>query len=179
METAIKFKQEYPNITLAIQHEDYLEYGRYHEFDIIVTDRDINNELLERIPFLREEIFLAVSVSNPLSERATVGFSDIVSEKVVCEHRGSSMRDLLDAFYKKHKATAPITIETEDTYHICEYVKAGLGVTFFPYLSWRKQIDEKLRLIRIDNGLYRDTFVYYKKEASNASKIFLNALQRQ
>ncbi len=177
LEVAVKFKQEYPNIDLAIQHEDYLEYGRYQEFDIIVTDRDINNELLERMPFLREEIFLAVSTSNPLSERATVSFSDIIGEKVVCEHRGSGMRDLMDGFYKKHKASPLITIETEDPFHICEYVKAGLGVTFFPFLSWRKQIDERLRLIRIDNGIYRDTYIYYKKEASDAAKVFLNTLQ--
>ena len=33
LDITTKFKQEYPNIDLAIQHEDYLEYGRYHEFD--------------------------------------------------------------------------------------------------------------------------------------------------
>ena len=128
---------------------------------------------------MREEIFLAVSTSNPLSERSTVSFADIVGEKVVCEHRGSSMRDLMNTFYKNHKASPLITIETEDPYHICEYVKADLGVTFFPYLSWRKQIDERLRLVRIDNGLYRDTYVYYKKENSDAVKVFLNILERQ
>jgi DNA-binding transcriptional LysR family regulator len=179
LDLTAKLKQEHPDIDLAIQHEDYLEYGRYHEFDIVISDRNINHELFDRIPFLREEIFLAVSAGDPLSERATVGFSDIIGEKVVCEHRGSSMRDLMDGFYKKHKATPLITVETEDPYHICEYVKAGLGVTFFPYLSWRKQIDERLRLIRIDNGLYRDTYVYYKKENSDAVKVFLNMLERQ
>lgn len=179
LDITTKFKQEYPNIDLAIQHEDYLEYGRYHEFDMVISDRDINYELFTRIPFLREEIFLAVSTSNPLSERSTVSFADIVGEKVVCEHRGSSMRDLMNTFYKNHKASPLITIETEDPYHICEYVKADLGVTFFPYLSWRKQIDERLRLVRIDNGLYRDTYVYYKKENSDAVKVFLNILERQ
>ena len=177
LEMSTKFKQKYPNIDLAIQHEDYLEYGRYNDFDLIISDRDINNELFERMPFLREEIFLAVSSGNPLSERARVSFEDMVGEKVVCEHRGSSMRDLMDTFYKKHNASVPITIETEDPYHICEYVKAGIGITFFPYLSWRKQIDEKLRLVRIDNGLYRNSYIYFKKEASNVSKIFLNTLQ--
>ena len=176
LEVTTKFKQEYPGIDLAIQHEDYLEYGRYQEFDIIISDRDIHSDLFHRAPFLKEEIFLAVSANNPLSDKTCIGIADILGEKFVCEHRGSSTRDLIDSFYKRHKASVLVTVETEDPYHICEYVKAGLGVTFFPYLSWRKHIDEKLRLIRIDNGLYRDTFLYSKKDPSNAVKIFLNTL---
>lgn len=177
MEAVTKFKQEYPDIDFSIQNADYLEYGRYHDFDFVVTDRDIHSDLFQRTPFLREEVFLAVSTSNPLSEKTRVNFADMKGEKIVCEHRGSSIWDLIDAFYKRHKSSPIITMQIEDPYHICEYVKAGLGVTFFPYLSWRKYIDEKLRLIRIDNGLYRDTYLYSKKDPSNAAKIFLNTLE--
>ena len=91
--------------------------------------------------------------------------------------RGSSHRDLMDKWFKKCGFEPEIIIECDDPYYICEYLKMGLGTTFFPSVSWEKQIDNRLRLLKIDDGVYRDSYMYVNKESSNITKLFAETLE--
>lgn len=172
-----KFKSEYPFVTIAIQHSDYLEYGVYSVFDIIVTDRNIKSDVFDRKPFIREEIFVAVNSSSPLSTLNNITYDNICDEEFILPHNGDSIREVVEKIFKIRGGHPHISITTEDYYEICEAVKQGLGITFFPYISWRKYIDEKIRLIKYDKGIYRDSYIYYKKDSSTAVKLFLNMIE--
>lgn len=172
-----KYKLRYPDINVQIQHSDYLEYGKYSLFDIVITDREITDERFKKESFINEEVFLAVSPSHSLSNHKIITFDQIRDEKFVCAHRGESLRSILDQIFKKNALKPKISIGTEDPYEICEYVKSGLGITFFPYISWRSQIDERIRLIRYGNGIHRNSYIYSKKECTPAVDLFLNTFK--
>ena len=172
-----KFKADYPYINFSVQHADYLEYGIYNGFDIIVSDRDIKSDLFDRKPFMNEELFLAVSSSSPLAKSKNLSFKNICDEQFILPHNGDSIRDIVENIFKSTGEHLHKSIVTDNYYEICEYVKSGFGITFFPYISWRRYIDEKIRLIKYDKGIYRDSYIYYKKDSSTAVKLFLNMLE--
>ena len=91
--------------------------------------------------------------------------------------KGASIRDFSDKHFLREGVKVKYIIECDDPSYIRKYVKMGLGITFFPYISWRKYIDEKIRLIRYGQGIFRDTYIYYKKDTSPAVKLFLNTLE--
>jgi len=171
-----KYKTEYPYVKISIQHSDYLEYGIYNPFDIIVTDRELISDVFEKKPFISEELFVAVNSSSPLSALNNISYSNICDEEFVLSHNGDSIREVAEKIFKARGGHPHISIQTEDYYEICEAVKQGLGITFFPYISWRKYIDERIRLIKYDKGIYRDSNIYYKKNPTTAVKLFLNTV---
>lgn len=172
-----KFKRDYPEVSFIIKHEDYGDYAAYHGFDMIITDRIIHSGQFEQQEFIREEICLGVPKTHPLAGENTVNLKQIKEEPMICMPKGSSLRSCIDRYFKKNEATPDIVIECDDPYYICEYLKMGLGVTFFPVISWNRQIDEKIKLLKINEGVYRCSYLYVNKESPDIAKLFANHLE--
>ena len=65
-----KFRLDYPDVTFSIKHEDYDDYNEYYNYDIIISDRNIESSLFTRKDFVHEEVFLAV----PEKKYVIIGF---------------------------------------------------------------------------------------------------------
>lgn len=167
-----KFKAEYPKISFSIRHEDYSDYAHYNNFDIIVSDREIDIEDFERSPFVYEEVFIGVHKNHRFAGMKSVNLKDLKDEKFISMPEGSSLRELTEKNFRRYNISPETVIECDDPFYICEYLKSGLGITFFPEISWKKQIDENIRLLKINEGLYRESFIYVNKSSSDAAKLF-------
>lgn len=176
-EVIAKFKQDYPGVSFSIKHDDYYDRSNYNNFDIVISDRQIELDSFERRDFVREEVFLAVNHKSELAGLRKIDFQKLRREKFVCMPKGSSLRDFMDTLFKKMEVQPEIIIECDDPYYTCEYVKMGLGVTFFPSVSWKNRMDERVRLIRLNNGMYRHSYIYLNKKSTNIVKIFADALE--
>ena len=157
-----KFKVSYPNITFKIKHEDYADYSTYHNYDIIISDRHITLDSFKGHLYVSEEVFLAVHKNHPLARQSVVNFENMQKEKFICMPKGSSLGDYMDKIFKKAGFEPDVIIECDDPHYIREYLKIGLGVTFFPSVSWKKQINENIKLLRVNDGIYRDSYIYIK-----------------
>lgn len=171
-----RFKLDYPGISFHIKHENYYEYSDYSDFDIVISDKQIDIGFFEKREFVREEIFVAVHNKSALVQSGKINLRNLTDEKFVCMPKGSSLRDYMDKFLKEIGVAPEIVIECDDPYYIREYVKMGLGVTFFPEVSWRSQIDDRVTLLRINDGIYRNSYIYINRSSSNAVKIFADTL---
>ena len=176
-EAIAEFKAKYPQISFNIRHqwpEGLLNAGDY---DIIVTNQIVSTELFEQSLWLSEEIFLAVHKDNPLSQKNDVAASVLQHEKMISMHKGSSLRECMDAFFEENKITPNIAIECDDPLYVRNYLTMGLGVTFFPAISWKDHISKDIRLLRVNDGLYRDSYVYVNRYASGMAHVFLQMLE--
>ena len=171
-DTIYKFRMEYPKISFSIRHEDYSDYAHYNNFDIIVSDREIDIEDFERSTFVYEEVFIGVHKNHPLSEMKSVNLKDLKNEKFISMPEGSSLRELTEKNFRRYNISPETVIECDDPFYICEYLKSGLGITFFPGISWKKQIDDNIRLLKVNEGLFRESFLYMNKNSSDAAKLF-------
>lgn len=175
-EAIASFKKKYPEVSLNIKHS--LSGGDFQSYDIIVTDSIIENNLFERKNFVDEEIFLAVSENSALVKNKSVQLKNLAGEKFICMPKGSSIRDYMDKALKKAGVEGKVIIECDDPAYIRQYVKIGLGVTFFPYVSWKSHLDSSFHLIKVNSGLYRRSYVYLNKTSSVAAKLFASELEK-
>lgn len=172
-----KFKSEYPNVTFSITHNGYFDFESYGKFDIVISDRNIDLDIFETRDFVREEIFLAVHKDSHMASQNSVKLKDIKESKFISMPKGSSIRDLLDSTFKKINLSPDIVIESEDPHFVCKYLKMGLGVALFPAVSWKKQVNEDIKLLKINDGIYRHSYMYVNKSSSNIVKVFASMLE--
>lgn len=171
-----KFKIDYPNITFKIKHENS-DFSKYTDYDIIISDRLIDTEDFRSSLYVSEEVFLAVHKNHALANANNVTFDDIKDEKFICMPKGSSLGDYMDKIFKRAGFEPDIIIECDDPHYIREYLKMGLGTTFFPSVSWKKHINENIRLLKINDGIFRNSYIYTNNNSSNIVKIFEEALE--
>ena len=172
-----QFRTKYPKISFSIKHQDTLSATNINNYDIIVTDISIETDNFSRNFWLREEIFLAVHKSSGLSKKGRVSFEEIKDEKFICMPKNSSLRHYGDLYFEKKKISPQIIIECDDPQYIYNYLKMGLGVTFFPEISWKNQITDDITLLRIDDGLYRESCIYINKSSTSAAHHFSQLLK--
>ncbi len=171
-----KFKSEYPDVAFSITHNGYFDFDNYSKFDIIISDRNIDLEMFETRDFVREEVFLAVHKKSSLANLKSIGLKNLKDAKFISMPKGSSIRDLLERMFKKFELIPEIVIESEDPHFVCKYLKMGLGVALFPSVSWKKQVTDDIRLIKINEGIYRNSYMYVNKSTSNVVKLFADKL---
>lgn len=164
-----EFKKKYPAVSFTIQH---LPQEKNSAYDIIVSDKEPEKDRFTAYPFVREELFLAVHRDNHLVKETQVTPKQLAGEKFICMPRGTSLRTHMDTLFHQNGIAPAIVIECDDPYYICEYVKMGLGVTFFPDVSWKRQADDRIHLLRMGDGLYRNSSLYLNKGTSAAARLF-------
>ncbi len=170
------FRKKYPEVSFRIAHEEHPEYYGHGEYDIIISDKLRDYADFECKHIVHEEIFLAVPRDSKIADLHNVSFDELANEKFICMPAGSGLRDFMENHFKSSGFAPGIVIESNDPYYICEYVKLGLGVAFFPSVSWRKRIDDRIRLIGIDGGIYRDSYMYTNKSSADIVKLFSEIL---
>ena len=176
-ETISEFKAKYPLISLNIRHQWQEGLLNMNDYDIIVTNQILSTDYFDQNFWLSEEIALAVHMGNPLSQKSYVTANELQYEKIISMHKGSSLRECMDTFFEQNKITPNIAIECDDPQYIRRYLTMGLGVTFFPAISWKDQISKDIRLLRVQNGLYRNSYIYTNKFASSIAHSFAQMLE--
>ncbi len=174
MERISAFKKEYPAVTFSICHT---AGGAYGEYDVICADRKPEKGQFLEYPFVREEILLAVHRENPLAQKNTVQLSEAAAENFISMPRGTSLGNFMTQSFQKAGISPACTIVCDDPYYICAYLKMGLGVTFFPAVSWQKRRDTQMKLLHFATRQYRESFVYVNKFAPLAARLFAEKLQ--
>lgn len=168
------FKEKYPAVSFRMQHTGPEEAGQH---DIIISDKPLRGSGFAARPLVREELFLAVHRENPLARECAVPLLRLAEEKFVCMPRGTSLRDNMEAAFRRAGISPVCAVECDDPYYVCEYVRMGLGVTFFPGVSWQRQKDDRIKLLHIGDGLYRESFLYVSAGASKAARLFAETLR--
>lgn len=169
-----KFKFAYPNVSFSITHIGSLD--NHDKFDVIISDKAIDTEMYEVRDFVSEELFLAVPCESKYANMNSIKLAELKDAEFISMPHGSSIRDLLDRLFKKFDLMPEIVIETEDPHYVCKYIKMGLGVALFPSVSWEDQISDSIKLVRINDGLYRNSYMYVNKTSSNIAKLFADKL---
>ncbi len=175
--TISEFITKYPKISINIKHQEIISPLYINDYDIIVTDLNIETEHFYKYFWLREELFLATHKNSRLAKKNTISSSELNDEKFICMPKGSSLRRCTDIYFEQKKLNPDIIIECDDPKYIQNYLKLGLGVTLFPEISWKNQISSDISLLKIDDGLYRDSYIYTNKSSSNTVQLFSQMLK--
>lgn len=172
-----RFKRLYPCVTFVIKHTLSPDRANEQSFDIIVSDRRPDPACFTETPLIREEILLAVYRGDPLAEGKAVNPTELNRQTFISMPKGSSIRDYMDHFFRQHGISPHIAIECDDPEYIRKYVAMGLGVTFFPSVSWMGLEKETTILLPIGDGIYRASTLYLNRNAARAARLFADHLK--
>lgn len=176
-EVISEFKLKHPETSFIINHQSHTSELDIKKFDVIVSDKNINSSAFLQKFWFSEEIFFAVHKTSAFSKKSSVCANEIKDEKLICMPKESSIRHCMDIYFSENEISPTIVIECDDPLYIRNYLKIGLGATFFPSVAWKNQINSDIKLLKIDNGLYRNSYIYTNKASSQKAHIFSQMLE--
>lgn len=170
-----RFSELYPSVSFKIRHEG----GNDGDFDIIITDAQLDDTRFSKRLLIDEAVSLALSRNNPLAARESLEARELSGEHFITMHEGSSMYRLAGRICAEAGFEPSISICTDDPMYIRKYVEMGLGVALFPTFSWKGQFSESVVVKSVGN-FRRQTYIYRPegRYTSRASAIFEEILEK-
>lgn len=165
-----EFRSIYPEISFILDFDGEKSHA---EYDMLITDEILTSNVFECYDFISEEVMLAVHKTNPIANRDSVNVSELINEKFLCLHKNYSLRAFTDRLCREACINPDIVIECDDPQCIRDYLVMGMGVSLFPAVSWQRQIHPSIKLLRINDGVYRHSKIYINKKTSLCTRIFL------
>lgn len=169
-----EFRKIHPEISFILDFDG----DKIHtDYDMLITDEILTSNAFEGYDFISEEVMLAVHKTNPIARLNKINMSELKNEKFLCLHKNYSLRNLTDKLCHEACISPDIVIECDDPQCIRDYLMMGMGVSLFPAFSWQRQIHSSIKLLRINNGVYRHSRIYINKKSSLCTHIFLEHIK--
>ena len=176
MQTVRSFRQLHPKVDVLTTHQLHSDLGDFH---LIIGDEALAESGFRRRKLLSEDIYLAMSRSNPLAAGEEINAEELRTEPFISLGPGNSMHSITLAACRQWGFAPHIAIQSDDPFYIRKCVELNLGVAVIPSVSWKGQISESIYLRKID-GFQRNTYVYWddKKYMPACAKAFLEMLEQ-
>ena len=142
-----EFSALYPEVRYQmIQHNKNSDYDlciNYVSDDGIPSGADL---------LLDEEVQIAVPLSHPLAVRKSVYLRDLQHDNFILMRTGTVLRKLSDRVCHQAGFEPRVVFESDNPFAVRSMISLGLGVAFFPQVSWSNSIDShNIALLHIIN----------------------------
>lgn len=176
MQTVRSFRQLHPGVDVLTTHQIHSDPGDFH---LMIGDDGLAESGFRRRKLLSEDIYLAMSRSNPLAAEEGIDADALSAEPFISLGPGNSMHAITLAACRQWGFVPHIAIQSDDPFYIRKCVELDLGVAVIPSVSWKGQISESIHLRKI-NGFQRNTYAYWddKKYVPACAKAFLEMLEQ-
>lgn len=162
-----KFRRIAPGTTIEISHAISGDDALY---DIIIADECAAKPDFEQKLIVSEEIMLAIKKDNSLATKPLLSAEDISRQELVSMNKESNMYSQTKKICNSLGFEPNIVIFSEDPFYVRKCVELGLGIAFFPSLSWQGQFSENIA-IRHFGSFRRNTYAYWSKSANSKDAV--------
>lgn len=144
------FKSRYPEIKFAIkQHKDT------SDCDLIINSSKDKITAGNLISLLEERILLAVPKDHILASRNEICLEELSQEKFISLQKGTSLCDITREYCISAGYEPNVILESDDPATIRGLISVGMGVCFFPAITWRDVADSNIKLLSITNDYFK------------------------
>lgn len=156
----MEFRQHYPHIHLEIlqQKIDHTKKTS-NAVDLSLSsainpmDSDCCATLLE------EDILLAMPDTDPHAGAQTVDLSDFSEAGFILLQSGKSLRAITDVYCRAAGFTPRISLESDSPDTVREFIRAGLGISFVPKITWQGVVSDHISLVPISSPVCRRSII--------------------
>ena len=132
-----EFKKEHPHIRFEIiQQRDRQEINHHSRVDLYLSSSINPIDTDHSITLLKEDILLAMPDTNPLASHASVNLADFEKADFITLQQGVALRNITDFYCRAAGFTPHVILESDNPGTVREFIKAGLGVSFAPRITW-------------------------------------------
>lgn len=179
-ELLMGFRAKYPDISFEL-----IQHGNDEPYDLSIAYAP-NDVIPEHADILvREEIFLAVPTHHPLAGRKEINLHEAAGDGFICLTKGKPLRRVTDSICERVGFQPRIVFESDDPASVRGLISTGLGVAFFPSVSWYSLTSPSFVCVRIHNPTFHRTLVLqwnvhrYQTTAMDALRTYIIAFFRQ
>ena len=169
-----EFPDNYNKVSFYINTSSDDDIDKY---DLIITDGLIAQKHFKKQLLIVDDILLAMRKDNPLSSKKDLCVKDLEKERFITMSKDRGIYSLTNKICNAAGFIPNIVIQSDDPYYIRKYVEMGLGISFYPSMSWDGMFDDSVKCSHIVD-VKRYTYVYYneQKYMSKAQQLFLKIL---
>lgn len=143
-------------IAYRTEHPDIQFYLTQYNYDA-PFDIDVTTELpamntgskYEKQIILAEDVCLAVPLTSPFAQKTYINLTDTCTEGYVVLNRSWKLRRICDEFCRRAHFSPKIVFESNNPDTTKNLIAAGIGIGFWPPLSWGYADKTKLKLLPI------------------------------
>ena len=177
----IEYKQSNPDIDV-----DIVQNEETSVFDICVRTYanyrpELDNTNSDETFVHSEKIYLAVPNTAQYKKLDSISLFDLKDEKFIRLYGSKQYRQICNELCDSIGFRTNVTFESDNAAVVKEAVAAGIGVGFWPELSWGKMDHKRVRLLEItDTDFKRDIVVSLRRNKQDNSKteLFYNFLTK-
>lgn len=172
-----KFRKQNPDILIEITNGKPVEGQSY---DLIIAGEELANLSLNRKLITSEGIALAVGKDNALSSKNEITNEDLSSQQFISMNKDSSMYNTMQKICNEIGFNPQIIIQCDDPFYVRKCVESGLGITFFPEISWKGQFSDNVVIKKVKN-FKRNIYAYWDENSYNKkyADSFLSVLEQE
>ncbi len=146
------FHRQYPHITFRLfrpSPQEVLAKLVRGDIDLALT-YDCASPDITWAPLLTEEICLAVPADHRFARRGSIPLSEAAHENFLLIKPTYAFRQLVEGFCRQAGFTPSIVFDgDESAAAIAGFVRAGLGITFFPVGAWLQEGQSSIACVHI------------------------------
>ncbi len=101
------------------------------------------------VTLLKEDLLLAMPSEKTDSEIRPVHLSDFSDAEFICLQKGKSLRTITDFYCRMAGFSPNIILESDSPQTVRAFIRAGIGVSLVPEITWRNVRADKLILCPI------------------------------
>ena len=123
---------------------------------------------------------LAMPDTHPLAKRTSVRLDDFEKSDFISLQQGAVLRNITDFYCQMAGFTPHVILESDNPGTVREFIKAGLGVSFAPSITWHGVGGEHVSLVPISSpncqryiGLTWDKDHVLSEPAENVKQYFI------
>ena len=148
-ELIAKFCEEYPQIKFSITRFTSMEEIP-DECDLIIHTSDSLASSSNSFQLFEEECLLGMSPNHLLAKAQSITRDMLVNATFLILPPENTLGELTRQFFKQLKLTPPVSMQCDNQQTLAAFVEAGMGIAFFPSLTW-KVPDQGIVLRNIQN----------------------------
>lgn len=137
----MEFRKKYPEIHLEIllQHLKDSASGTANgqkSVDLSLTSSIMPFNDGHSTTLFKEEIMLAIPDSDPHANLPAANLSDFADSSFICLHTGQGLRTVTDYYCNEAGFRPKVALESDSPETVREFIRAGLGISFVPQITW-------------------------------------------
>ncbi|MCF0221730.1 MAG: LysR family transcriptional regulator [Fibrobacter sp.] len=167
----IEYKQDNSEINV-----DLVQNEETGAFDICIRTYatykpELDNINSDETRVYCEKIYLAVPNTAKYKKVESISLFDLKEEKFISLYGSKKYREICNTLCNRIGFHPNVTFESDNAAAIKEAVAAGIGVSFWPELSWGKMDHKKVKLLAITNTEFkRDIVLSIRRNKQDNSK---------
>lgn len=165
----IEYKQTHPNINIDMIQNEETDLSDFCVRTFSAYKPELDSFKSDELFVRSEKIFLAVPNTAKYKKLDSISLFDLGDEKFIRLYGSKQYRKICNELCEKIGFKSETTFESDNSTAIKEAVAGGIGVCFWPEVTWGKMDHKKVKLLEItDTDFKRDIVVSYRRNKQNS-----------